>query len=1134
MRTTFNRTLAVAIAAGITVTGAQAVAPTTGNNSLIGPAVAEAQNLSPDGRLLPPTIDDYVYYETTIEGKSSFTKDNPRIYTLRQAQAAAKTQSIIQGYLLNGSDDVIYHGDIEIYTVNADTNKRVEGAPSNHVTIKSSDGSLTPPYQNDLQRNDRIGIGMSIYPVPGTWGAAIKVNNYSTERHVNMKTESVTPSYYRVVDLGLGYAGKNIAPGKSATLKLLNSGSDAVPNGTTFELGNDFNNYEGWNVSINRNTGNITVKLDENAPVGTNLLIPVVVNYPNGTPETITALASSSYSSDPGVKEVRNNNGVYTIVRTDGSEVNVKIDTTGDVTNVTVDANGDLVITYDNGKTKTVKLKSSTTTVTETGRGTPNHQITIVDSSGTKVTFNAYDNYVTKINPVGEGKFELVMRNGDKIQGSINLPESNGVVGGEVNDKGDLILIFEDGTKSKPIDLKHTDVVETGKNTPNHQITITTPEGKKVTFNAYDNYVTKINPVGEGKFELVMRNGDKIPGSINLPKSNGVVGGEVDKNGDLILVFEDGSKSKPIDLKHTDVVETGKNTANHQITITTPEGKKVTFNAYDNHVKSVEDNGKGVYTLILKDGTRVKSTIDTSNNIVGVEPQDNGDIVLVRRDGTKTEPIAIGHTTITHKDEGTPWHTVTITTPGGETATLNAFDIYISKITQNAQGDYEFYRTDKGDEKPFYTLSLKDLRDRIAALEDNDSPTREEFEQLQNLVKNLNILLDDHLDLINKNSDNIGKLRQDLGDVNKRVNKLTLRVDDLERYSIKYVRDNKDGSYTLIRGDNSEVESTIDGTGNVRNIIANPDGSITLVYANGETSDNIPLAQTTITEKNKGKPNHTITITSPNGDTVTFNAFDVYVTDVKKNDKGDYDIYRSDIGDGKKVWKTIVLSDLRDDLKQLNNRVAKLEKDSARHEKEIADLKKQITRLDGEIERIDGELSDLRDRMDDAEKRLTKIEGDIVDIKGDIANLDTRVTDLEKRVASLETSRDSWAKCYSSISMLAMPLALAAPLYALSQAHLPGVEAMNTQVQQQLGIYNEQLARMWSQHGDILGAASAIAGIAATIGAIAHISNECREYNETKAVENTQVGKLSSKRYTRQNARAAKRESATTAATPAQ
>mgnify|MGYP002711906569 CR=1 FL=1 len=828
IRHRFNRTMALAIAAGITITGTQAVAPAADNNSLIGPAVAEAQTTASDGTRTPPTIDEYVYYDTTIEGKTKFDKNNPRIYTLRQARALAKTQSTIQGYLLNLTNDAIWHGDIEMYTVNADTNERVQKAPSFSMEVVP-DGTHTAPHQNDLQSNSRRDLQMAIYPVPGTWGAAIKVNNYSAEYHDNVRTESVTSAYYRVVDVRLGYEGKNIAPGQSATLKLLNSGNDAIPKGTTFELDNDFNNYEGWNVSVNRNTGDVTVKLDKDAPVGTNLLIPVVANYPNGTPETITAIASSSYSSEPGIREVRNNNGVYTIVRTDGTKVNVKIDTTGDVTDVTVDKNGDLEITYDNGQKKTVSLKKSTTKVTETGRGTPDHQITIDDGNGNKVTFNAYDNYVTKINPVGEGKFELVMRNGNKIQGSINLPESNGVVGGEVNDKGDLILVFEDGSKSKPIDLKHTNVVETGKNTPNHQITITTPEGKKVTFNAYDNYV-----------------------------------------------------------------------------------------------ESVEDNGKGVYTLILKDGTRVKSSIDTSKTIKSIENRPDGSIVLVRTDGTKSDPIK--------------------------------------------------------------------------------------------------------------------------------------------------------------------------------------------------------LEQTTITEKNKGKPNHTITITSPNGDTVTFNAFDVYVTDVKKNDKGDYDIYRSDIGGGKKVWKTIVLSDLRDDLKQLNTRVEKLEEDSERHEKEITKLKEQIERLDGEIKRIDGELGDLRDRMDDAEKRLDIIEGDIRTIKGDISKLDARVTDLEARVTDLETSRDAWAKCYSGISMLAMPLALATPLYALSQAHLPGVEAMNTQIQKQLGVYNEQLARMWSQHGDILGVASAVVGIAATIGAIAHISNECRNYNETAAVQDTKVGELSSKRYARLDARATKRE----------
>ena len=852
MTSAFNRTLAIALAAGVSISGIQAVAPVEGATGVFAPAAAQAQTSNPEPAMLPNTTGkdtpSYVYYEATIDGQHQYGDvNNPRFYTLQQARVVANTEKSLRGYLRNNSGDTVYHGMVEMFTVEPTTDangnlgiNRVTTAPKTQVAVTGDDGQ-GKPLQNHLERNDQIDLNMSVYAAPGDWGVGIQVHDFSMERKQNVLEDSnIKVDWYTVADVSLGYEGVTVKPGQTVTIPLKKSGPDVakIPAGTTYELANNFNNYEGWDVSINPKTGDLTVTLAADAPEGTNVNIPVTAMYKNaagdivGIPDTFNAIVNSN---TPVIKEVRNNNGVYTLYRTDGTSVNVSIDTTGDVTGAEIDGNGDLVLIYDNG------------------------------------------------------------------------------------------------TRSKPIDLPTATVTEANKGKPNHTITITGTDGKAVTFNVYDNYVDRVEDNGKGTYTLIMRDGRRVQSSIDV--SGDVTNVTVDGNGDLVLTFRDGSKSKPITMPDATVTEANKGKPNHTITITGTDGKSVTFNAYDNYVQRVEDNGKGTYTLIMRDGRRVQSSIDVSGDVIGIEPQANGDIVLVYRGGNKSKPI--------------------------------------------------------------------------------------------------------------------------------------------------------------------------------------------------------PLAQTTITETGKNTPKWNITIATPDGKKVSFNPFDVYITDIVKNAEGNYDVYRSDIGGGKTVWRTIDLSDIRADLKQLNDRVGKLEKQVDANTKEIAKLKKEIERLNGEIARIDREILKLKGRMDDAEKRLTVIEGDIVTIKNDIAALDVRVTNLEARVTDLEDTRDKWAKCYSGLGLTAIPLALSVPLYALSQTHLPGVEAINTRIQQQLGIYNEDLARAWAQHGDVLGVAAAALGIAGTIGAIAYISNECRDYNKTDAVQATKLGQLSSKAEAGSSKKAPKATATATATTTA-
>ena len=946
MRSAFNRTLAIALAAGVSVTGLQAIAPTGTTAAAQDIPIVYVPPLGAEPPMLPNTTDSSkdsrVYFDTTIEGHREFGV-SPRFYTLNQARVIAATEQSVEGYVLNASSKPVYHGKLDMVTRDASDwtnglqalvdNRIPDDAPRYTVNVSRLDRP-TGTQQNELQHNGRIDLRMAIYPEPGTWAADLQVYDFSMEDNKNVVTgPKHNFSLYTVADVSLGYEGKTVKPGQTVTIPLKKSGPDAdkIPAGTTYELDGNFSDYEGWNVSIDKNTGDLTVTLAADAPEGTNINIPVTAMYKNaagkiiGTPDNFSAVVNSN---TPVIKEVRNNSGVYTLYRTDGTSVNVSIDTTGDVTGAEIDGDGNLVLIYDNG-TRSKPIDLPTATVTEANKGTPNHTITITDTDGKAVTFNAYDNHVQSVEDNGKGVYTLIMRDGRRVQSSIDV--SGDVTNVTIDGNGDLILTFRNGTKSNPIKMPDATVTEANKGKPNHTITITGTDGKKVTFNAYDNYVDRVEDNGKGTYTLIMRDGRRVESSIDV--SGDVTGVTVDGNGDLVLTFRDGSKSKPITMPDATVTEANKGKPNHTITITGTDGKSVTFNAYDNYVQRVEDNGKGVYTLIMRDGRRVESSIDVSGDVVNIEPQANGDIVLVYRGGTKSKPI--------------------------------------------------------------------------------------------------------------------------------------------------------------------------------------------------------PLAQTKLTETGKNTPKWNITIATPDGKKVSFNPFDVYVTDIVKNAEGNYDVYRSDVNGGKTVWRTIDLSDIRADLKQLNDRVGKLEKQVDANTREIAKLKKEIERLNGEIARIDREILKLKGRMDDAEKRLTIIEGDIVTIKNDIAALDVRVTNLEARVTDLEDTRDKWAKCYSGLGLTAIPLALSVPLYALSQTHLPGVEAMNTRIQQQLGIYNEDLARAWAQHGDVLGVAAAALGIAGTIGAIAHISNECRDYNQTDAVQATKLGQLSSKAEAGSSKKAPKATATATATTTA-
>ena len=405
-------------------------------------------------------------------------------------------------------------------------------------------------------------------------------------------------------------------------------------------------------------------------------------------------------------------------------------------------------------------------------------------------------------------------------------------------------------------------------------------------------------------------------------------------------------------------------------------------------------------------------------------------------------------------------------------------DIYVSDVKKDKDGNYVVTRNDD----KTWTINLKDIRDKIAELEKKKTVTpdqldavKKELAEVKNGLKGL-----DGKDAEAKKA--LGELREDLGKIDTRVTDLEKRVDALEKATIKEVKDNGDGTYTLIREDGSKVKGNIDTSGSVTNIKS--DGKGNLIITIDGKDQTVPLAQTTVTETNKGKPNHTITITTPDGNKVTFNAFDVYVTDVKKNAKGDYDIYRSDVNDGKTVWKTIVLSDIRGKITKLEGDLTKLtEKQAA----DVKDIKNQIAVLEKEIKSLQGGSGDLDKRVSTLETKVTA--------------LTLRVTNLEKRVKGLEETDAAWAKCYAGIGATGVPMLMALPLALMSDLNIPGLSELNTQIQRTIGIYNPEAAKWMAENRGLFSAATGVLTAAGVLGMLIHTAKECQPYNKTPGVQ---------------------------------
>ncbi len=86
-----------------------------------------------------------------------------------------------------------------------------------------------------------------------------------------------------------GYAHATVKPGE--TVKVPQTGDNTMPDGSKYDIATN-QVPAGWKVSVNTNTGELTVNPPKDTMTGTSVVIQVTVTYPDGSSETVPSKVS--------------------------------------------------------------------------------------------------------------------------------------------------------------------------------------------------------------------------------------------------------------------------------------------------------------------------------------------------------------------------------------------------------------------------------------------------------------------------------------------------------------------------------------------------------------------------------------------------------------------------------------------------------------------------------------------------------------------------------------------------------------------------------------------------------------------------------------------------------------------------
>ena len=128
-----------------------------------------------------------------------------------------------------------------------------------------------------------------------------------------------------------GYAHATVKPGE--TVKVPQTGDNTMPDGSKYDIATN-QVPAGWKVSVNANTGELTVSPPKNAMTGTSVVIQVTVTYPDGSSETVPSKVS-----------------VDNIIQLPAPTVNAVDDNDTEITGSNGTPGNTIVVTFPNGST---------------------------------------------------------------------------------------------------------------------------------------------------------------------------------------------------------------------------------------------------------------------------------------------------------------------------------------------------------------------------------------------------------------------------------------------------------------------------------------------------------------------------------------------------------------------------------------------------------------------------------------------------------------------------------------------------------------------------------------------------------------------------------------------------------------
>ncbi|UXV37796.1 Rib/alpha-like domain-containing protein [Staphylococcus simulans] len=223
------------------------------------------------------------------------------------------------------------------------TTQPIEKPYGSHTTIDEIVGKVTVPGYPDTEKPYKVTVdNPTLIPsgsIPGVYDVPVTVTYPDgTTDHIN-----VTITVYPQPDADIynpGYNDVQVNPEESIEIPQV---KDDVPTGTRFEIPSESGIDKDWTVTVNPDTGKITVTVPEDAAEGDVVTVIVKVTYPDGSTENVTVDVTVHDSIAPEAPVVnpieagdrtvtgtgKEPGSTVTVTFPDGSTVTTKVDKDG-------------------------------------------------------------------------------------------------------------------------------------------------------------------------------------------------------------------------------------------------------------------------------------------------------------------------------------------------------------------------------------------------------------------------------------------------------------------------------------------------------------------------------------------------------------------------------------------------------------------------------------------------------------------------------------------------------------------------------------------------------------------------------------------------------------------------------------